>query len=744
MLKCKKKQMKLLITFILVFIIGAVSAQKKYLVKDSQTNDPIPYAHVMILQINSPDSVKHLMTDVDGYINYNIKKKSIFHISYIGYKTIVDTIDIKDKIEFKLVPDVFNLETFVVTASCEPQMADKSIYDIQVISKKDIISKGANNLTELLNSELNMKINIDPSLGAGISLQGLSGEHVKILIDGVPVVGRKNGNLDLSQINLNQVDHVEIIEGPMSVVYGSNALAGVINIITKTSTRQKLNIHSSAYYETVGVYNFDGGKEVSKKKHNFRINAARNFFDGFTETPDDRSLSWNPKRQINGDIGYSYLAEKHKLRFDFSIFDELLLDKGNLMAPYYETAFDQYFYTTRTASKIDYLWKLKGFNQLQLLNSFSTYDWRKNTYIKDLTTLDKFLTANPDQHDSTIVYSYLSRGIFSNDHPERKLNYQIGYDFNVEQAGGKRIEGKNRAIGDYAGFLSLNYKLYKSIKIQPGLRYSYNTRYKAPLVYSVNAQFNKKKFSMRASAAKGFRAPSIKELFLDFQDINHNIIGNPDLKAEDSRNFNASANLILGKGDQNWSLKASGYYNEVNNIITLALTSNGSYSYTNLFKYKTKGFDMGIKYSFYPRISLDLNGGILGILNDPGDELAYYKFLYSPSISANFEYFFKKAGIRMNTYYKYTGKLPQVSIDADGNIFQTYINSYNNLEISFNKSFFKNKVKIVAGAKNLFNNTILPSTSASQGSAHSGGSSGIPIGWGRSYFVKVSYNFVKY
>ena len=79
-------------------------------------------------------------------------------------------------------PDVFNLDAFVVTASCEPQMADKSIYKIQVISKKDINYKGANNLNELLNNQLNMKIDIDPSLGAGISLQGLSGEHVKFLL----------------------------------------------------------------------------------------------------------------------------------------------------------------------------------------------------------------------------------------------------------------------------------------------------------------------------------------------------------------------------------------------------------------------------------------------------------------------------------------------------------------------------------------------------------------------------------
>lgn len=734
--------MKNLIIFILsIFAINSF-AQTSYLLKDSQTGEPIAFAHVMLISLQNQDSVKYLMSNEKGSFLAKIKGRTIFHISYVGYKTIVDTILPGQKKVFELRPDVFNMETFVVTASCEPQLADKSIYDIKVVSSKDIISKGANNLTELFNNELNMKINVDPALGAGISIQGLSGEHVKILVDGVPLVGRKNGNLDLSQINLNEVDHVEVIEGPMSVVYGSNALAGVINIITRKSNRQELNVHSSAYYESVGVYNVDGGAELTKKRNNFKISAARNFFDGYTQTPEFRSLQWKPKRQINGNIGYGYLAEKHKIRLDFSVFDELLLDKGNLMAPYYETAFDQYFYTTRTASKLDYLWKINNTHQLSILNSFSTYNWRKNTYLKDLTNLNELLSANPEQQDSTLVYSYLSRGIFSNDNTERKISYQIGYDFNIEQAGGKRIAGDIQSIGDYAAFISLNYKGIKNFKFQPGLRYSYNTRYSAPLVYSLNGHYRKGKFTIRASAAKGFRAPSIKELFLNFQDINHNINGNPDLKAEYSKNFNASINFVTDKNDNNWSIKTSAYYNQVNNIITLALTSDGAYTYTNLYRYITKGMDLGVRYSFYPRLSLDLTGGLLGILNDAGNELITNKFLYSPSATANLEFFFKKANIRMNTFYKYTGKLPQISLDADGNIYESYIQSYNNLEVSFNRSFFKNRFKVVLGAKNLFNNTTLPSTTASQGSVHSGGGD-IPIGWGRTFFMKLSYTFSK-
>ena len=81
------------------------------------------------------------------------------------------------------------------------------------------------------------------------------------------------------------------------MVYGSNALAGVINVITKPSSRKKLNLHANTYYESVGVYNVDGGFQWTQKKHNFRGSILRNFFDGFTQTPDLRKVPWKPKRQ---------------------------------------------------------------------------------------------------------------------------------------------------------------------------------------------------------------------------------------------------------------------------------------------------------------------------------------------------------------------------------------------------------------------------------------------------------------
>jgi len=107
------------------------------------------------------------------------------------------------------------------------------VLKVKVIDIKRINSQGAYNLPSLLANELNVRINYDPMLGNSISLQGISGQNIKVMIDGVPVIGREGGNIDLTQINLSSVERIEMVEGPMGVNYGSDAMGGVINIITK-------------------------------------------------------------------------------------------------------------------------------------------------------------------------------------------------------------------------------------------------------------------------------------------------------------------------------------------------------------------------------------------------------------------------------------------------------------------------------------------------------------------------------
>ena len=221
-------------------------------VTDQKSKEPVPFCHVCFEGIKT-GIPKYCLTSVEGQVVNDVKEISKVAISYVGYDTYRDTINPGESIEVKLRPKVLNMDEVVVTAQYTPERADKSIYRIEVINARQIEQKAATNMADLLKDQPTMRVGQDAIFGTTLKMQGLSGENVKFLMDGVPMVGRMNGNFDLNQINLYNVDHIEVIEGPMSVIYGSNALAGVINIITKENRSSLFNATATAYTESVGL-----------------------------------------------------------------------------------------------------------------------------------------------------------------------------------------------------------------------------------------------------------------------------------------------------------------------------------------------------------------------------------------------------------------------------------------------------------------------------------------------------------
>ena len=154
-------------------------------------------------------------------------------IYHPNYGVSEDTLKANKNAILSITEKPIVLNDIVLTAQYKEGNANDAVHKINVITADKIEKMAAVNLRDVLSNELNVRIQQDNILGAGVSMQGIRGENVKIMIDGVPVIGRQNGNVDISQINLNDVERIEIIEGPLSVNYGTNALAGTINIITK-------------------------------------------------------------------------------------------------------------------------------------------------------------------------------------------------------------------------------------------------------------------------------------------------------------------------------------------------------------------------------------------------------------------------------------------------------------------------------------------------------------------------------
>jgi len=746
------KRIFAVILFILVVLCLDIRAQETRIrVIDDSDSQPVPFCHIC-LENKETGKQQYHVGDVNGEAVVELSDGVILSVTAIGYQHYLGDAGSHSKqkeihpslVEIHLKPSYFDLDEVVVTGQYKPVSVDKSIYDIKFIGKPRIENQAANNMAELLSKELNFKINNDPSTGSSLNLQGISGENVKILVDGVPVIGRLDGNIDLSQINLENVDHIEIVEGPMSVIYGSNALAGVVNIITGENkyARFKANIHG--YYESVGVYNLNGNADVRRGNHSVSLNGGRNFFGGYSLVDTSRSKEWKPKEQYNAGINYRYANNGTALKYKVDFFRENLLDRNNPFPPYYEKGNDTWFITTRFNNSLHLNKTLSGGNNtIHLLAAYSYYDRRKTKYLKDLTTLESVLVTDPAEHDTSQFHSIAARGGFNHANEQGSLDYQAGFDINTEYGQGKRMKNGEEYIGDYALFASIQWHPTGKFTFQPALRASYNTKYQSPLTPSLNIKYQQGKTIFRLSYARGFRAPSLKELYLNFYDSNHQIEGNEELVAERSHNYNLTVTNSTPIAGKPVELKAKAYYNVINDRISLVQVDPDNplhYKNANTDHFESVGGDLSA--GVHPFRSLSVDAGISYI----GRKDSYYEtedFIFSTSAITNITLKLLKNKASASMFYKYSGKYPVHTFVSDEEISLNYLEAFHNMDINLSVKLFRQKLRLTTGLKNLFDNTML--VGISSGSGHGGGDGASSlVGWGRTIFLDINYYFTKY
>lgn len=737
-----------LLFFILVLFAGNIllAQEVKLKVVDSESakGGPVPYANVCVETLDK-QSKKYFITDVNGEVTFPLDRQKIVSISCMGFNALIDTLSPGETTKtYVLQPSLIELNSVVVTGQYKPVSADKSIYDIKLIGKDRIESKAANNLSDILSDELGIRLSNDPSTGTSMSLQGITGENIKILVDGVPVIGRLDGNIDLSQLNLDNVSQIEMVEGPMSVIYGSNALGGVINIITENNSRSQYKTSVNSYYESVGTYNFNFLTSIRQNKNTFELNGGRNFFGGYS-LEDTRSKQWKPKEQYNAGGSYYYNTDNTKLRLKSDFFRERLLDRNNPFPPYYEKANDTWFTTLRMNNSVEITQKTGENSGINLLTAYSFYERKKEKYLVDLTDLSKTLTTSPADHDTSSFNAVMARGTYNFTPDENIFSFQAGFDFNYETARGKRIENNRETIGDYALFLSAQWKPGTQLTFQPGIRAAYNTRYKAPLTPSLNIMYKPGKTTLRASYARGFRSPSLKELYLYFYDSNHQIEGNEDLEAERSHSFNASANYKITKGKSTVVFDLKPFYNIIDNKISLVQVDPENllhYRNENTGKFSSLGFE--ISGSLYRSSLLNLKAGYSRI-GRKDDSFDSKKYIFSNNWNTSIDIDFLKNTAKFSVFYKYSGKYPTYFYTPDDEVTVGYINDFHNMDVSLMKKFWHQRISLTMGIKNLFDNKEIGGEGIGSGSGHgSGAGASSLVGWGRTFFAGMKINFVKY
>jgi outer membrane receptor for ferrienterochelin and colicins len=734
--------MRVSLSFFLLFFSIIVNAQYKLNVhvQNQGNGAPVAFAYVNVYTVSGERIISSSETDEQGNAGLTIKSFPVkVQVFFTGYDP--ETLLLNDsvaQITISLVKRFTSLNEVVVTGVPEPTKPQNALANYKVISAARIQSEGAVTLNEVLANQLNVSVSNDAVLGAGMRMQGLNGDKVKIMRDGVAMNGREGGNIDLGQINLYNVDRIEIVQGPMSIIYGTDALGGVINVIEKEN-RKSFELQATANFETVGKYNFNIGGAKSWKHHSVSLSAGRNFFQGWkyidsissygTDTIyPKRNLLFKPKEQYVADAGYRYYSGKDfKLAFNSNFLKEKITNKGSLNTfdPFNGVkATDEFYFTTRSMNSLSLEGKL-GKASWKILNGYAYYHRIRNTYNKDMTNLSQTPSTIPGEQDTSTFQDVTSRLIY--DTKLGRFTLTTGYDITLQRGVSKKISGSEHAADDYAlfGMLTAPFLENERLKLQVGVRGTYNTRFGVPVMPAANILFTaSEKVQLRASYAKGFRAPSLKEMYLDFEDVNHKIFGNEHLKAEEGDHLQLSVSDMLYTNDGNYlQLLATGYYNNVKNGIMLVPTHpedprSIEFKYGNLTIQQNAitSFELeGQASSFHYMVGYSFNYTF--------SQTGYSAFAANELNSSIF-YYWKRPKIGISAFYKFTGAQPFLRSSIDGSVnYDGRQPSYHMLDASLERKFWNKKLGVTVGVKNILNVETLTATGLTQSGIHSGNGS---------------------
>ncbi|RPH74789.1 TonB-dependent receptor, partial [bacterium] len=507
---------------------------------------------------------------------------------------------------------------------------------------------------------------------------------------------------------------------------------------------ESFHLGVDGYFESAGTWNFSADGACRFGSHTVNFHGSRNFFAGWGPVDTSRYKTWKPKLQYIAGAGYLYQRGNLKINLNTDYMKEELRDKGALtLANLYEKALDDYHFTGRWNNRLNLNYTNLDDFVVNLQAGYSFYEKRKITYLNDLVNLEKSIASDRDLHDTTIFNMISARGFVSNI-PGRAFEYQVGFDVNSETARGKRTGG-NRRLSDLSGFLNFIISPFENLRIQPGLRIMKHSDFSSPLIYGLSLDYKPAAFTFKVSYARGFRAPSLKQLYLQFIDNNHEIHGNPDLRPELADNFSFSADYNIFHDRHMLGIETGVFYNKIKDAVQLAISIQqpGWGKYFNVAqRYRTRGIEADIHYRYSPGVFVNAGISATGRLKIDDSE----EYFWSTDFTASAGWTLTKQELQLALYYKYNDAYLEFagSYNPEGQlegIVQQNTSGYHMLDFTVLKKIFDNRISFSAGIKNLLNVTQI--SSFGNINIHGNTANDLSAGYGRVFFVNAAYNISK-
>ncbi|MDR1745715.1 MAG: TonB-dependent receptor [Tannerella sp.] len=491
-----------------------------------------------------------------------------------------------------VIEKMLQLDEVVVTGTRTVKRLSETPVLTTLIREREIREAASVSTLESLQDNIPGIVSSPNAMGNNMRIRGLNSRYVLFLIDGERLVSEgAGGNVNLDQIDVSNVRRIEMVNGASSALYGSNAVGAVINIITKDPV-YKLETNVSQSVESNNTLRTRVDVGSAQDKFLTKAGVFRHSSDGFGNDGNgayaaryedygaNLKLGYNPSKQSDINIisryfGHETFNPSNSMNVRHSLTQNLTLganggittpDNGNSLR--ISANYDKYF---------DYYVMEKKNNERDLRNTVSYFSARAvDTYI-----------------------------------PVEKWEFVGGAEFNHEENYATTTLGAvptTKRLDDINGFAQAQYSWIENLDMIGGIRYTYNTQFGSALTPKFSIMYDINGFKFRGGLGSSFRAPSIKELYYDFD---HQgmfwVYGNPELKPEKGLYTSLSAEYTK----KSFNISISGYYNSISNKITQydVITTQGANEkyYKNVSSATLKGVDICLSYNLLSQFLLRAN-----------------------------------------------------------------------------------------------------------------------------------------
>ncbi len=595
---------------------------------------------------------------------------------------------------------IYKLSEVVVTANKYPTPSYEIANSITVIDSQEIADKNYNNVIDLLNDVPGVSITQQGGPGelSSVYIRGGNADYTMVLIDGVEanMTDDPTDTYDFSNLSTDNIQRIEVLRGPQSTLYGSDALSGVINIITKKGQgKPKLDLYSEG--GTYNTYKAGAALNGSYNIFNYSVSISKFHSDGFSAASKKYGNT-----EKDGSTNY-YLTSRFGLDLskviNFNVFYRY--NKSN-------TALDQhggYFGDDPTY--------LQHINEYAFKTEADVIPLGQLLHSK--ISFSIFRNFRGYSFDSTLYNPAFSRSFYNGKryHFEFQNNLNISDFYNVvagfesDRQTANSIYYYNSDNFPYTSILPLSsitsngvylenqVNLQNSMFANVGIRYENNQLFNSKITYRIAPAFLIKQTGTKLKTTFGtaFKAPSLYDLF-------DPTYGNKDLKPEESTGWDAGFEQFILNG--NISFAVTYFGNNFKNLF--ASDPNNNYKTINIDKAVTSGIEAEFGMRILKNLKLDANYTYTNTKDERQDPLYHNKpLLRRPKNKFSLDIYYTPIDkLSSNVQMTYVGKRDDLDFLPDYSVVRVNLTSYTLINISLNYSL-TDYVQIYTRIDNLLN-----------------------------------------